>query len=208
MIEYNAFLVNLPERGDRLSKSIDELQNFGIIKNLMIYPAIKTENGVIGCAFSHLNILGISSNEKENKHVLIFEDDVKFLPNARENFELALKDLEEVEWDMFYLGGNICNTITPVTKHLGKLSHAQSTHAYMVNKNFISRLLLEIPRYYATPLDLIYTSIIPTINAFISIPEMIAVQRPSYSDIEKRDVEYESWMIDRYKSHLKLPLDK
>ncbi len=200
-MDFIKFLINLDERTDRLQESIVELQKVGF-NDVIRFPAIKTpQHGMFGCFLSHLYVLGEA--KKQKKHVMILEDDVKFLDGFNDILNLALIDLENIDWHMFYLGGNICGPMYPVTKNLAKLTWAQSTHAYCVNYNFIDTLFVNLPLYYGTPLDMIYaTKIIPNANCYITLPKMIAVQRKSFSDIEQGVVEYESWMPKRYDQNL------
>jgi hypothetical protein len=103
---------------------------------------------------------------------------------------------------MLYLGANICNPINKVNNWFGKLSHAQSTHAYCVNNKFIPVLLDTIRHNIGKHLDLVYTEeIIPHSSCYITIP-MLATQRPSFSNIENKFVNYD-WMEERYRSNLK-----
>jgi hypothetical protein len=109
---------------------------------------------------------------------------------------LAIKDLYKFKWDMFYLGGNICNRIYRVSENLGKLTHAQATQSYGINVNFLSALI-PIIENWKNPIDVLYGyQIVPNCLAYIGFP-LITIQRKSYSDIEKKEVNYE-WMIDRY----------
>jgi hypothetical protein len=48
---------------------------------------------------------------------------------------------------------------------------------------------------------MIYTNIVPNINAYITVP-MTVTQRNSYSDIEGQYVEYESYLERRYLENL------
>ena len=200
MIEFTKILINLDERKDRLKESIQELNKVNI-HNVIRFPAIKTTPGIFGCTLSHTYSLAIA--KQENKHAMIFEDDIKFVGNFQEILDKSLQDLENKDWVLFYLGGNICNTITPETPNLGRLSHCQSTHAMCINKNYIDLIWNIIPQCYGVPLDLVYSNyVIPNYPCYITLPEMIAVQRKSFSDIEGVEVEYESWMGKRYSDNL------
>lgn len=203
-MDFLKFLINLDERKDRLVESERELEKLKI-DNVVRFPAIKANTGVIGCATSHLYCLGTALNQ--NKNALIFEDDIMFINDYKEIFEESQKELENLDWAIWYLGGNICDTITQVSPHLGGLTHAQSTHALAVNIKYIPTLLTIIPRYYNVPLDLIYSGIIvKNLPCYISIP-MMAIQRPSYSDIEGQFADYTGWMEKRFFDQLK-PLTK
>lgn len=207
------FYINLDSRIDRKKMVLEETNKLGVaaqrVKGIVFdgqYDADlsldqrKRANGIMGCMLSHLSILYWAL--KHNASVLIFEDDVKFINNYHEIVPKALAQLPK-DWDMLYLGGNICNTITQVSENLGKLSHSQSTHAYAVNKKFTETLIDYIDTSQVVPLDLTYAyKVIPNHNCYITIP-MVAVQQASFSDIENSNVEYETWMEDRFYQHLK-----
>lgn len=157
-------------------------------------------NGFIGCGLCHLNIL--KEAREKDKNVLIFEDDALLINDYNSIIREAINELPE-NWQMFYLGGNICSRITRISPHLGKLSHAQSTHSYGVNKNFLDELISYIePRIYTQIIDVMYAyEIVPTHNCFISIP-MVSVQRADKSNIEDAYVDYPSWMEKRFYEQL------
>lgn len=189
-----SYCVNLAERKDRWD---DSLKEFDKIQH---YPerfdAVKDSNPITGCRLSHLSILKKANEEK--KSVFIFEDDVMFIEDYNA-VEICISELAGLNWDMFYLGANICNTMLQVRPHLAQLTHAQATHSYGVHYNFLP-FLIEKVETFTTHLDLLYASLVSQYNCFISIP-LIAIQRPSYSDIEKQLVNYE-WMISRYNNNL------
>ena len=213
------FYINLdsrPDRKDMILKEMDKLPLNMIPQRVkgMVFNGrynenlspedIKKANGIMGCMLSHLSILHWAF--KRNASVLIFEDDAKIINDYNKIIPNALAQLPS-DWDMLYFGGNICNTITQVSENIGKLSHAQSTHAYAVNKNFVETLITYIDTTQVMPLDLIYAyHVIPNHNCYITIP-MVAVQQASFSDIENAHVEYETWMEGRFYQNLKRKVD-
>ena len=181
-----SYCINLDERTDRWALCQGEFEK------IKFYPerfsAIKNNNGAMGCLLSHIEILKIA-NER-NKHVLIFEDDVFFLDNAKTIIESALDELINMDWKMFYLGGNILKPFYQRTNHLAELNHCQSTHAYAINKNYVKPILefLEASSWY---IDVLYADgVVPLGGCFITVP-MAAIQRSDYSTIEKRIMTYE-----------------
>jgi GR25 family glycosyltransferase involved in LPS biosynthesis len=79
--------INLSERQDRKIHVEEQLKILGIEAER--FNAIKLKNGGIGCSMSHLKCL---EKAKENNwpHVLIIEDDIKFL--APEIFKNSIKN--------------------------------------------------------------------------------------------------------------------
>jgi len=192
-----SYFINLPERTDRLG-SLDA-EWYKINHYPERFSAIKHENGVIGCYLSHLGIL--KKARDLNKSVLIFEDDVVFDEDCRQVLESSLDELCDLSWDMAYFGGNVLRPFFQLTQHWGRLSHAQSTHAYCVSKNFLSTVVdfLEKnpPWISKLCLDQLYADyLVPNCNAYIIIP-MIARQKSDFSTIENRQMTYDL-PIQRY----------
>lgn len=201
--------INLDSRPDRNEMAQKEFEKIGIEPIRIpgvVYKGTDNPhyNGIAGCTLSHVECLKMAIERKAN--ILVFEDDVKFLPNTLEIVEAALNEIQQFSYDMLYWGGNICAPIQQVSDHLGKLSHSQSTHAYSVSANFAEKLLSYIPNQIY-PLDLVYTqNAVKNHNCYITVP-MVAVQQTSYSDIEGQVVDYETWMPDRFQKNL-IPLVK
>lgn len=164
-------------------------------------------NGAIGCMTSHFEVLEAAACL--NTSVFIFEDDVSFIgDDTAKELRLACHELDKIDWDMFYMGGNLLKPATQITHHLAKLTHCQSTVAYGVNKKFVKTLLGYIDlKQISRPIDMIYAdSVIPKHNCYIAVP-MLAIQRDSFSDIEGKEVTYSDYLERRYWDNLK-KLDK
>jgi hypothetical protein len=205
MIFEKIFVLSLATRNDRWTVCQKHLLDLGITTAIrFVEDPILSTNYIArhrAAALSHLKICEYAKIDRLRNY-LVLEDDVLFLlnPNDFKGYEY----LATQPWDMFYFGANICNNITRVNDNIGRLSHAQALHAYAVNSNFYDELLKLKPRIQNenTELDVIIANeIVPNNRCFISIP-IHAIQRPSYSDIEKRDVNY-NWMIERYNSSLR-----
>lgn len=202
-------IINLDSRPDRLEESKNTLYPLFDISPIRKPGEIFKEapgpwwNGAVGCLLSHFNVLQAAALLKTN--VFIFEDDAEPImsSNPVETLECACEELENIEWDMLYIGANILRPFYQETEHLAKLTHGQSTIAYGVNKRFITKLLSYIDLQNVNrPIDVIYAdSVIPYNNCYITVP-MIITQRESYSDIEQMKVEYTKYLEPRYWANL------
>lgn len=203
------YLINLDYRQDRLSQSLDEFSKVGIkdkvqrVSGLVIHKfGDPKRDSCYGNHMSHALCLKAATLE-EVRNVLIFEDDVQFLYNAN---EVLIKSLEQLpkDWDMLYLGANIERPAYQVSENLAKLTFAYSTHAYAVNLQYssVSTDLINInidPETIHN--DVEYNNrIIPNYNCYVCVP-IIATQRASYSDIEKKFMSYD-WMEERFNNNL------
>ena len=203
------YLINLDSRPDRLSESVKELQKISIssISRMpgQVYTGAPNQNinGAIGCMLSHK--LCLEEALRQNKNVFIFEDDVQFLPheNLKEIIDQCCEELENTNFDVFYLGGNLLRPAFQKSERLAKLNHAQSTVAYGVKYEFIEKLLSYFPTTtFTEPIDVTYANrVIPENNCYISVP-MCAIQRKGYSDIELQEVDYSQYLEQRYWGNL------
>lgn len=185
------YLINLKERVDRWELCDHEFYKINYYPQR--FEAIKNEVGRVGCFLSHLEIL--KKAQRENKNVLIMEDDVEFDEDCRQVLEASLDELCDLNFDMAYFGGNILRPFFQVTKHWARLSHCQSTHCYSIHRNFLSTIInfLENNSTQKTGLaiDQLYADyLIPNCKAYIIMP-IIARQRSDFSTIENREVTYD-----------------
>jgi GR25 family glycosyltransferase involved in LPS biosynthesis len=195
--DFNIVCINLDSREDRWEETKKELSSAHLLNYTYRFSAIEHENPIIGCALSHFTVL--TDILESGKHAMIFEDDVKFINNFQD-LPLYLNDLDSLDWDMLYLGANVVTKLYKKTDRFASLNHAQSTHAYCVNKNFI-QIILNVSELLGKHMDLIYAeNVIPFARCYITIP-MLAIQRPSYSNIEHKFVDY-GWMEERFNKGL------
>ena len=80
------FYINLEKRTDRRHDIENELNDFDL--SYERFKAIETEDGMTGCANSHLAVLKLAK-ERGHKNVLILEDDFMFIV-TKEEFEQEL----------------------------------------------------------------------------------------------------------------------
>lgn len=184
--------INLDERADRKTQVQRELLRAFPAGKIVRFPAIKHADGGRGCTMSHIAVLEMA---KANawKNVLIVEDDFVWirLKEGVDRFTELLSD----SYDVIVVGGAhvSCNTKTM------RLASCQTTTAYVVAQHYYDTLLgnyreglaqLEATNDYGTyALDQFWKRLQGPDNWFIVLPIM-AAQRPGYSDIEKRNVNY------------------
>jgi glycosyl transferase family 25 len=199
----HAFYINLDSRPDREIHVEKQLASVGI--NAKRFKAIKLQNGALGCSMSHLKILE-SAKKKEWEHVLIVEDDIKFLnPELFVNqFNNFLKTHQV--FDVVLIAGNNMPPFSNVDDTCVKVTRCQTTTGYLVKNHYFDTMiynyrkgiekLMENPqdhKLYA--LDKYWFHIQEKHNWYLIIP-LTVVQRPDYSDIEKRATDYTKIMTD------------
>jgi GR25 family glycosyltransferase involved in LPS biosynthesis len=201
----HAFYINLEHRTDRNSHVINQLTNLGL-PIFERFNAIKMEHGAAGCSMSHLKILQ-TALQNNYDHVLILEDDISFLnPNLfKANFNKFL-ERQGNNWDVILLAGNNVPPYDKVDDVCIKVKQCLTTTGYLVNGHYIKRLIDNVKLGLINLLRKPDKGILYAIDKFwfvlqgvdrwfLIIPPTV-VQREDYSDIEKRNTNYQRLMTD------------
>ena len=199
----HAFYINLASRPDRKQHVESQLNSIGI--NAERFNAIKLPNGALGCSMSHLKCL---ETAKENSwpHLLIIEDDIKFLNPDVFKRQLNLFLSKHKSWDVVLIGGNNIPPYIKIDDTCVKVSTCQTTTGYLVNGHYFDTLienfrsgikkLLEFPQQHVIyAIDKYWFQLQKRHNWFLIIP-LTVTQREDYSDIEKRPTNYAPAMLD------------
>jgi len=186
----NVVYMNLDKRPDRREHMEKMTSCFG--NKVHRFSAIEESIGSQGCTKSHIACLQMALDNNWN-NVLILEDDAEWT-NTNESFE-CLKSLAGNDYDVIMLSGNK----TDCYKHSCKLIKTQTATAYLVNKHYISTVIAEFQEALQDSIqngpshnsahDIRWHGLQSRDNWYITIPYCI-YQMPSYSDIEKRNVDY------------------
>ena len=199
----HAVYINLVTRPDRKQHVETQLKMLGITAER--FNAIKLPNGALGCSMSHLKCLEMA---KANSwpHLLIVEDDIKFLNPELFKSQLNLFLSNHKSWDVVLIGGNNIPPYTKIDDTCVKVSTCQTTTGYLVNSHYFDILidnfrtgiknLLEFPdKHVMYAIDKYWFQLQKRDNWFLIIP-LTVTQREDYSDIEKRPTNYTNAMID------------
>lgn len=174
-------IIHNPAQKERYKSVINELQKQGI-KDFVLFPAIMNSNPVTGCALSHKAAVQLAIKHG-CEYCIIFEDDIGFCPGGYEYFLNGLNECKD--WQLFF-GGVYHGTITPKGQYYAEVLDCCATHIYAIHNSYYDRVLAcpdgeNIDRYYARDCK----------RAFVSWP-MVAIQKPFYSDIQRKPVDYEN----------------
>ena len=195
-------LINLDDREDRLKDSTKECHKIGLynferfsaIKNVQLINPLKAWKKNInyirsasGCKMSHLEILKKYANCSE-EYIMILEDDVVFEENTITNLNLALISLQNIEWDILYLGTNLKKKkdAIKINDNLLKIDSSLTTTAQIFKKNDINKIIKVIEES-EIEIDNTYNEYLK--NKYCVYP-MCVYQRVSYSDINKKIIDY------------------
>jgi GR25 family glycosyltransferase involved in LPS biosynthesis len=206
----HAFYINLLERVDRKVDVEQELSKIGICAER--FNAIKMDNGAIGCSMSHLKCLQIAY-ENKYEHVFICEDDITFL--QPELFKTKLNQFLEKHdnWDVVLLAGNVVPPFKPVDDCCIQVKKCQTTTGYIVNGHYIKTLIDNIKmglthliknteKHILFAIDKFWFHLQEKDQWYLIIP-LTVIQKPGYSDIEKRITNYSNIMTDLNKPYFK-----
>lgn len=205
------YCINLDRRTDRWENAQKEFESVGVLDRVQRISAVNNPDGRIGLIKSFLKIFK-DVKERNIENVLIFEDDVQFLQNNNpiETLENAISQVGKIEWSLFYLGANThekCNLFRP---NLILLRNAFSAHAVAYSHKTYKQI---IERFENTNKinnvndinDVFFCHEIQNKRTSFLVNPMIATQMPSFSDLEKRNVDY-GFIEQRFKdntSHIK-----
>ena len=203
------YCINLKSRTDRYDESVIEFKKHKIEVEFIeavngkdfFKPGINRNAGAYGLILTWIKIL---EQSKDLENILILEDDVMFIDTLKDHL-FKLKDLPK-DWSMLFLGGNHLfnkGTFIPVTVKFDKLSKdnykqlnhelckttwTQTTHAVALNNKTINELL-NVLKSTNLPIDILLCNMQQDHPTYTFIPSL-ALQRPSFSDIEKVHVDY------------------
>jgi len=206
----NIFYINLESRPDRKSKFEIEMKKIGW--NATRFNAIKQKFGALGCSMSHLTLL---KNAKVNKldHILILEDDICFLfpelfINNLNNFLSSEKD-----FDVLLIAGNNMGPYEKINDNCVKIKKCQTTTGYLVKSNYFDKLISNIEeglnnlsnnlnRLNDFAIDQ-YWNKLQLVDNWLLLTPLTVIQRPDYSNIEKKVINYNRVMLDLDKKELR-----
>jgi len=202
------YCINLDHRTDRWDRVQKEFDNVGVLPRVQRFSAIKENDGRLGVVKSNLAIIKMAK-EKGLKNVLVFEDDVHFINNSVEILEKSISQIGNLDWWLFYLGANTHEPLQFITKskpNILLLKNAFACHAFCYNHktyDFFIRKYDGLEKIeFQDTLDVFMASYFQRKNICLLVNPIIATQIASYSDIEKKDVNY-SFIEERFKNNTK-----
>lgn len=206
------YVINLDERQDRWAECQEELRQLGTDPGqLQRFSAYRSAvHGSVGCALSHANVLMRFLTETQAPHCLVLEDDFRFVRSLAEVASDARAFMAaRSAWDVLLLSGNAVLSVVTENPAFHKVVTSQTASAYVVTRAAALKLIpkfllgaeglrellpalapqhwpLIIHNYAA---DMIWKDLQREGGWYI-LSKRTVLQRPSFSDIEKKHVEY------------------
>lgn len=186
--------INLDHRVDRRQQIEKEFLDLGL-HEYKRFSAVYRTRGALGCAESHLRVLESWSIDSKDL-LMICEDDCEFLL-AREDVDNLIEEFAlNANLSVLCLGYNARNGIN-ISSRFKITSNTQTMSCYVIKPNARGSLIKAarrsvdslLPGGQPLAIDIAWKTEQKSI--FFAIPIFRAVrQRASFSDIEKRNVEY------------------
>ena len=200
----HVFYINLAQRPDR-KQHVEEQLNLIGIQTPTRFNAIKLANGALGCSMSHLKCLEIAK-QNDWPHLLIVEDDIKFLQPELFKSQLSKFLSKHKTWDNILIAGNNMPPFRPIDDTCVKVTRCQTTTGYLVKNHYFDTLIANfregIKKLMGSPdkhtlyaIDKYWFSLQEKDKWYLIIP-LSVTQREDYSDIEKRPTNYAPVMLD------------
>jgi glycosyl transferase family 25 len=154
--------------------------------------------GALGCTSSHIKCLKYAI-QNNFMNVLILEDDFNFI----ENIDTVNDSIQNIvnfgnDWDVIFFSGNVHKCV-PFNSTFDRALDVQCASGYLVNSRYYLKLLNNFekgyrlfsinktPQLYAVDM---YWKILQPLDKWYIFSTKIGYQRESYSDIEKKIVNY------------------
>jgi GR25 family glycosyltransferase involved in LPS biosynthesis len=198
---HHVFYINLKHRVDRMHHAETQFKAMGVTAERI--DAIPCGNGAIGCALSHIKCIELAK-ERQMPYACICEDDILFLSPEQTKQSVSNLLNGPVQWEMLLLGANIAPPYFKVNSYCMTVRNAQTTTGYIIKQAYYDTLLQNIrtgisgmslyqnPKVYAID---IYWKKLQKLDHWIILLPLSVVQRPDYSDIEGKHVNYMKPML-------------
>lgn len=198
------FVINLPDRIDRLLRVTKLLNNYGI--PFEVFDATPHEVGYLGLAQTMRNLF---VECRDVRQILVFEDDVQFVVPPDELHDVmnkCLDDLTELNCQMFYLGLQHSQTFKKwITPNLLLVEWGQSTHAVAYGRHamdfYLDHVIKEpVDNFWVKNYQKYHTS-------FCSFP-LLATQADGFSDICGEFLSWDMYIRPQFEKYVRdiLPL--
>jgi len=152
------------ERYDAIQLKLEDIENpFGDINH----------HKKMGCAISHINLVKLAK-EQNLKNVWILEDDCIFVDEFMEKAKHCIEELKQLEWDVFYFGGEPNRRAEPYSDLIVKTIGVYGAHSYIVNHTFYDKVINNYSRN--TLLDIFYLNFNEWDKNFYLSKELLCLQ--------------------------------
>ena len=200
------YYINLDRRPDRNEQIQSELKKTNIDQTKInrIPGHDVPECGAYGCSLSHIDaVTNFLQTDDSIQTCLILEDDFQFVQDQRQvthSVNMFLTDFKD-KWDVCFLSLNLIYGEKTEQPYAVRVFRSFCLSGYIINKQFAPQLLSNFKEsaallkkegtYVPTLCVDNYMGRLQQTTNWFAITPRVGIQRPSYSDIEKRHVNYQ-----------------
>jgi len=206
---HHIYYINLQHREDRKDQFLSNFPSVDENRITRIDAHYEKNNGAIGCLRSHISALEVALENSENmdgeQNILVCEDDfyIRDIFYCNRMLEYGFNTLPH--WDVIMLAHNTHSSVdteykTDKDEKIIKIKHSATGSGYLMKCSYIPRLLEIFKNDYAKYEktnewkseycnDVSWVPLQEKDEWFAFVPA-IAIQRPSFSDIQGGDVNY------------------
>lgn len=190
----HAFYINLDSRTDRRQQFEEECRKMNI--DVERFSAVARNPGALGCAYSHRDVIQLAK-DRGYPRVIVFEDDFQFLVGP-DVFEDVMTHLPE-DFDVVMLAYGM-EKADRYNDRFGRVLEACNGAGYVVSSKFYDQLLhtwnealvnyeQQQHCHWQFINDQSWKPLQPNSRWYYSL-QRIGKQRPSWSDLSGRFVDY------------------
>lgn len=182
----HVYLINLDRRKDRLESATAQLNSLGIeYERVSAVDSIeKNIPPTQACTMSHLMVIKDAKKRGFN-NIVIFEDDVVFVDDFTEKFNVAIQSVPST-WEMLYIGG-VNFDYKKINMHVVSSNGTHATHAYAIKGQVFDKILNTVKE--EDVVDVSYAKMHKDMETY-SIKPSLCTQSPGVSDIDNCYVDY------------------
>ena len=203
----HTYIINRADREDRKEHAINQMSSLGYRDgDYTVWEAATPESRRIkfipnkdidgwnkeaaGLVISTIEILE-DAKEKGYERIMICEDDVLFVENAVHKARPISNMLDKTTYDIFHLGHLPVMGKNPIKmgNSIVRLRGSFMCHAYVINSRIFDDMITCLKRM-DQPLDHVTSKIFHPQGRCYSVEPALATQKPDYSNIKYKDVNY------------------
>lgn len=196
--------INCDHRIDRREDFLSQFSKNDLKKIHRLSCSFDPENPEYGCMLSHIRVLEYAKKHFSNAHdsyIFIAEDDLQ-ITDTRRYIDAVNRFLDHgIEWDVLMIGHNTIISCASEIKDIIRTTNSQTASGYIIRYQYIDKLLAV---YYEARDNYLHDKIwkplaycsdrswkkLQPVDLWYAVNPRVAIQRESYSDIQKEIVNY------------------
>lgn len=196
--------INCDHRADRKKEFLSQFSENDLKKIHRLSCSYVPENPEYGCMMSHLRVLEYAKklfSDKPDSYVFIAEDDLQITDTHRYIESVARMMGRSIQWDVLMIGHNSIVSEPTEIQDIIRTTNSQTASGYIIRYQYIDKLLAVYyeardsylrdkiwkPLKYCS--DQSWKKLQPN-DRWYAVNPRVAIQRESYSDIQKGIVNY------------------